>query len=138
MIIISYLFTILFIGLSVGGLIVSRRAFPDQFMFFSIGFIFFVFSFLGRFIGGLVAAIANVTFLSILIGIVCLGIIGYLVWKYDQAFGFVKQEDLTFWWFFAALFLLLGIEHTVLEISSWFIFFYTIFFYWCCSSWLSH
>lgn len=128
MVVISYLFTILFIGLSVGGLIVSRRALPEQFMFFSVGFIFFVFSFLGRFIGGVIHSITNEKILGVFIGLACIFIIGYLLWKYDHAFGFVKQEDLTFWWIFASLFVLLGIEHTVLQISPWFIFIYTIFF----------
>lgn len=128
MLIISSFLTVVLVGFSMGGLMVSRRAFPEQFMFFSVGFIFFVFSFIGIILGGFMESFFHFKVVSVIIGLVCLCIIGYLLWKYDNAFGYIKQDDLTFWWIFAFLFVLFGIEFAILEISKWFIILFTFIF----------
>lgn len=116
--IISSILTVFLVGVSTGGLFVSRRIDPHQSLFLVAAIAFFVFCSFGMFIGGLVAGFVSATLLSMLFGIYCLGLIGFLIWKYDPAFGYVKHE-LASLAVFLILFLLLGMHLAIVEISMW-------------------
>lgn len=126
-IIISSFLTVFCVGLSTGGLLVSRRVDPHQTLFFVVGLTFFLFSYIGMFIGGKLSGIINHTTISILFGIFCLGLIGFLIWRYDPAFGYVKQEPASFS-IFIVFFFLLGLELAILEVSIWLTLLLTVFF----------
>jgi hypothetical protein len=126
-VIISSIFTVFLIGLSTGGLLVSRRIDPHQTLFLFVGLAFFLFFYIGMFIGSKLVGFVSHGAMSIFFGLFCLGLIGFLVWKYDPGFGYVKQEPATLS-IFLVLFLLLGIEVAILELSLWFSLFGTALF----------
>ncbi|RXI99461.1 hypothetical protein DS745_14660 [Anaerobacillus alkaliphilus] len=126
-IIISSILTVFIAGLSTGGLLVSRRIDPHQTVFLVVGLAFFLFSYIGMFLGSKSSGFISHGAFSIFFGLFCFGLIGFLVWKYDPSFGFVKQEPATLS-IFVAFFLLLGFELGVLELSLWFTLFGFLFF----------
>lgn len=124
---ISAIFTLFLVGISTGGLLVSRRIDPHQTLFLGVGLAFFLFSFIGMFFGGLIVGVVSSGVISIFLGVFCLGLIGYLIWKYDPAFGFVKQDPVSLS-IFAFFFFILGIELALLELSIWFSIFGALIF----------
>jgi hypothetical protein len=126
-IIISSILTIFLVGLSTGGLLVSRRIGPHQTIFVVVGLAYFLFFYIGMFIGSRFLGFISHGVISIVLGIFCLALIGFLVWKYDPAFGYVKQEPVSLT-VFIAFFLLLGMELAVAEMSMWFTLFGTVIF----------
>lgn len=126
-IIISSILTVFLVGLSTGGLLVSRRVDPHQTLFIVVGLAFFLFFYIGMFIGSKLLAFISHGVMSIVFGLFCLALIGFLVWKYDPSFGYVKQEPVSLS-VFIAFFLILGMEVAILEISLWFSIFATAIF----------
>ncbi len=126
-VIISSILTVFIAGLSTGGLLVSRRIDPHQTVFLIVGLAFFLCSYIGMFIGSKSAGFVNANAFGIILGLFCLGLIGFLVWKYDPSFGFVKQEPATLS-IFGVFFLLIGIELGVAGLSLWFSIFGFVFF----------
>ncbi|WNF37776.1 hypothetical protein RJD24_04790 [Bacillaceae bacterium IKA-2] len=116
-IIISSIVTVFLVGVSTGGLFVSRRIDPHQSLFLVAAFAFFVFCSLGMFIGRYSAVFLSPTLLSVVFGLYCLGLIGFLIWKYDPSFGYVKHEPASLA-VFLVLFLLLGMQLAIVEIIS--------------------
>ncbi len=125
--IISAIITVLFIGVSTGGLLVSRRIDPHQSLFIVVGLAFFLFSYIGMFFGIKVVGFIGTTGMSIMFGLFCLGLIGFLIWKYDPAFGYVKQEPVSLS-IFIIFFFFIGMELGVLELSLWLSILFTIIF----------
>lgn len=125
-IIISSILTVFLVGMSTGGLLVSRRIDPHQLLFIVIAMVFFIFSWLGIFIGG-AASFISPTIMSMVFGLYCLGLIVFLIWKYDPAFGYVKHEPASLA-VFMILFLLLGMELAVVAISMWLIIVFSLIF----------
>lgn len=126
-IIISAVLTVFLVGFSTGGLLVSRRIDPHQTLFLVVAMAFFLFFYIGMFIGSKFLGFISNGAISIIVGLFCFGLIGILLWKYDPAFGFVKQEAASLS-IFVAFFLLLGIEIALLELSIWFSLFGTLIF----------
>lgn len=125
--ILSAILFVFFIGISIGGLLVSRKIDPHQTLFIAVGLSFFLFSYIGMFIGSKLSRFIGSSGMSILLGLFCLGLIGLLIWKYDPAFGYVKQEGASLS-IFVFFFLLIGMELALLELSLWFSIVFTLFF----------
>lgn len=126
-IILSSILTVFSVGLSTGGLMVSRRIDVNQSLFIVIGISFFLLCYLGMFIGGIITSFVSPKVMSMIFGLSCLALIAFLIWKYDPRFGFVKQEPASFS-IFLVFFLLLGIELAILEISIWLSIVFTLIF----------
>lgn len=126
-IIISAILTVLFAGLSTGGLLVTRRYDPHQSLFIIVGLTFFLFFYIGNFIGNKIISVVGHSTLSILFGVFCLAFIGFLVWRYDPSFGYVKQEPSSIG-VFVLFFLLIGLELAIIELSIWFAIIFTFIF----------
>lgn len=124
--IISSSLTVFLVGVSTGGLFVSRRIDPHQSIFIVVAMAFFVFCWLGVIIGG-AASFISPTIVSMIFGLYCLGLIAFLIWKYDPAFGYVKHEPASLV-VFLILFVLLGMELAVVAISVWLIIVFSLIF----------
>ncbi|OIJ20261.1 hypothetical protein BKP45_09335 [Anaerobacillus alkalidiazotrophicus] len=127
MIILSSILTVFCVGLSTGGLLVSRRIDPHQTLFVVVGIVFFLSSLVGMFIGSKISSFISQSAISILFGIFCLGMIGFLVWKYDPAFGYIKQEPVILSTF-VVFFFILGVELAKLELSILVSFIFSLIF----------
>ncbi|OIJ16085.1 hypothetical protein BKP35_03645 [Anaerobacillus arseniciselenatis] len=125
--IVSAFVTILLIGLSTGGLLVSRRIDPHQSLFIVVGLAFFLFSYIGMFFGSKMVGLIGSSGLSIIFGLFCFAFIGFLIWKYDPAFGYVKQEPVTLT-MFGVFFFLVGMELAVLDVTLWLLILLAIIF----------
>lgn len=115
---ISSILTVFLVGLSTGGLFVSRRVDPHQSLFLVVTIAFLIFCILGMLIGGLVSGFISPKIMSMIFGLVCLVLIGFLIWKYDPSFGYVKHEPSSFA-VFLILFILVGMELALVAISMW-------------------
>lgn len=124
---ISSIMTVILAGLTTGGLLISRRVDPHQTLLIIVGMAFFLFCFIGMFIGGKVTGFVSPTAISIIFGLFCFALIGFLIFKYDPAFGYVKQEPASLA-IFVVFFFLIGMEMAILEVSIWMMIVFTAVF----------
>ncbi len=123
------LFSIILIGIGIGGLFISKRMFPHQLVIFGVAVTFGLAGYLGMLIGSLFTDWMSWRFAEIFVAIVCLLFVALCFMRFHPTLGYFHSEDKGLWGIILLLFLLLGIEWSLNEINRLFIFLATPLFF---------
>ncbi|WP_209125369.1 hypothetical protein [Alkalihalobacillus sp. BA299] len=123
------IFYSVFIGIAIGGLMISKRLMPTQLQVF-LTTVFFAFTvYLGFLVGRYFETILALRFIEILVGIVLLAIIILAFMNFHPMMGYFHKQSRVLWSILFLLFFLFGIEWKIREVSIWLHVVSVIFFY---------
>ncbi|WP_096201253.1 hypothetical protein [Bacillus sp. FJAT-45350] len=114
-------FFLLFVGIGLGGVFISKRMMPNQMLFFLVAILFGMAGYLGMISGSLITHWLSPRIGEIIVAIICLAFIALCIVRFHPTLGFFHSEDKTLWGVLILLFFIIGVEWALLEMSRLFL-----------------
>lgn len=119
---------LLFIGLGVGGMFISKRLMPNKIHLYLLAICFGFATYFGMVLGNWIFAIFSIRMMEITMAIHVLGFVALAFMKHHLTYGYFYQENKQLFLFLLSIFFLLGVEWAILDLTYSFVIFSTLLF----------